>query len=182
MPMSTQTEIVHGVFIEVLETGVLIKGSDGIGKSALALELISRGHRLIADDAPEFHSTPHSTVIGTCPPLLQDFIAVSGLGVLNVPAMFGANAVKKAARLQLLISLVPQHLFKMVDDEQLRGSLHQQSVLGVAIPQINLPIMPGQNMAVMVEIAVRNYTLRIDGYNAAEIFINRQQAFLEGNR
>ncbi|HHL45154.1 MAG TPA: hypothetical protein ENJ24_01135 [Gammaproteobacteria bacterium] len=180
--MRSQTETLHGVFIEVLDLGVLLEGPSGIGKSGLALELVSRGHKLIADDAPEFHRCSSTTVSGTCPAPLQDFIAVFGLGVLNIPAMFGADAVKKTSQLQLLISLVPANHFKLTEDGRLKGSLYQRSVLGVEISAIKLPVTAEHNMAIMVENAIRNHKLRVAGYNAAEEFINNQRFFLGGDR
>ncbi len=180
--MPGRTEILHGVFVEILDLGVLIEGPGGIGKSALALELISRGHKLIADDTPEFHCCSSTTVSGICPPPLQDFIAVFGLGVLNIPAMFGADAVKKSSRLQLLISLIPADRFKLEEDEHLKGSLRQRTVLGIEIPVVKLPVTPNHNMAVMVESAIRNHILCAGGYDAAEEFISRQQSFLRGDR
>ncbi len=180
--MPARTETLHGVFVEILNLGVLIEGPGGIGKSALALELVSRGHKLIADDAPEFHCCSSTTVSGVCPPPLQDFIAVSGLGVLNIPAMFGADAIKKSSRLRLMISLIPTDRFKLEGDEHLKGSLHQRTVLGIEIPAVKLPVAPGHNLAVMVENAIRNHILYAGGYNAAEEFISRQQSFLRGDR
>ncbi len=177
--MSAKTEIRHGVFMEILGLGILIEGSHEVGKSALALELVSRGHKLIADDAPEFYRSSTSAVIGRCPPPLQDFIEVFGLGVLNIPAMFGTDAIKKNSPLRLLISLIAADRFKRVGDEYLTGRWRQQTVLDVAIPAVELPVMPGQNMAVIVECAARNHSLRMTGYNASEAFINRQRSFLE---
>ncbi len=180
--MSAQTETLHGVFIEVLDRGVLLEGPSGIGKSALALELINRGHKLIADDAPEFYCCSSTTVSGICPAPLQDFIEVFGLGVLNIPAMFGADAVRKSSQLQLLISLVPATQFALMEDERLKGSLQHRAILGIGIPVVKLPVTREYNMAIMVESAVRNHILRAAGYNAAEDFISRQQFFLGGDR
>jgi len=172
--MSAEIETLHGVFVEVLGVGVLLGGSAGIGKSALALELVSRGHKLIADDAPEFRCSDCGTVNGSCPAILQDFLEVYGLGVLNIPAMFGVSAIKKSSQLQLLISLLPADQFQLDEDKRLHGNLHQQTVLGIDIPVIELPVLPERNIAIMVESVIRNHLLSMGGYSAAEQFINRQ--------
>lgn len=168
----------HGVFLEVNGIGVLLTGGSGVGKSELALELISRGHRLIADDAPEFARIAPDTLSGTCPPTIKHFLEVRGLGILNIQAMFGDSAIKDIKYLRLIV-----HLEKMTDEEihdidRLRGSHQKRNLLGVEIEQVTLPVAPGRNLAVLVEIAVRNHILALKGYNAAEEFIARQAEFV----
>ena len=167
--------IVHGVFLEVLSTGVLLTGESGTGKSELALELISRGHRLIADDAPEFARIAPDIINGTCPPLLQDFLEVRGLGVLNIRAMYGDSVIKNSKYLRLIIHLVtPQHEASTIQD---RLQINQQvrNILGLDVPVVTIPVAPGRNLAVLVEAAARNHLLRVNGYNAGEDLSARQQ-------
>lgn len=171
---------VHGVFIEVMGVGVLLTGAAGVGKSELALELVSRGHRLIADDAPEFSLVAPDTVEGSCPPALRDFMEVRGLGIVNVRALFGDSAVKPRRTLRLVISLEVMEDPQLLPDERLEGIRRTRDVLGVAIPEVGLPVAPGHNMAVLVESTVRNFILRMKGYDAAEEFAARQNRIMRG--
>jgi len=170
----------HGVFMEVMGLGVLLTGPSGVGKSELALELLSRGHRLVADDAPEFRRTAPDTVHGSCPPMLADFIEVRGLGILNVRAMYGNNAVMTHKRLHLIIRLQPPTengnvpAFDRLDTNQ-----RHRTMLEVDIPEVILPVAPGRDLAVIIEAAVRNHVLYLNGYNAAEDFIERQQQYID---
>ena len=158
----------HGVFIEVLGVGVLLCGPAGIGKSELALELISRGHRLIADDAPEFVLFDVDNVVGSCPETLRDFIEVRGLGIINVRSLFGDSAVKSHRSLRLIISLELADEKSFSPEQRLDGIHSQREVHGVNIPEMTLPVAPGHSMAVLVETMVRNFILRSKGYDAAE--------------
>jgi HPr kinase/phosphorylase len=166
--------IIHGVFLEVLGMGVLLIGDAGVGKSELALELIARGHRLIADDAPEFARTAPETLEGRCPPLLRDFLEVRGLGILNIRAMFGEGAVRETNELHLVINMCPLERIQLATIDRLRGSLSARSILGVAVPEITIPVAPGRNLAVLVESAVRNQILRQRGYDAGTDLMDRQ--------
>lgn len=172
---------VHGVFLEVHGTGVLLTGESGVGKSELALELISRGHRLIADDAPLFSRDDPYTLEGYCPPLLQDFLEVRGLGVLDIRRMYGDNAVKTSKLLRLIVHLVPQEQLELDPDARLEGHETQRVILGVGVPELRLPVAPGRNLAVMVEVAVRNHNLKRAGYNSASELSARLGSVLEGN-
>lgn len=165
----------HGVFLEVLGAGVLITGASGIGKSELALELISRGHRLIADDVTEFRRVDAEALRGTCPVALRDFLEVRGLGVLNIRAMFGDSAIKRAKNLRLIICLKQLAGDTLHDIDRLRGSRTTRQVLESVVPEITLPVAPGRNLAVLVEAAVRNHVLLLRGYDAPEDFITRQR-------
>jgi len=167
----------HGVFMEVMGTGVLITGESSIGKSELALELLTRGHRLIADDAPEFARLAPDTINGTCPEMLRDFIEVRGLGILNVRAMFGASAIKNNRNLRLIIVL--QDMDEAQEMDRLHGSMRNRSIMDVEIPEITLPVGPGRNLSVLVEAAVRNHILLTKGYDASKAFIERQRRRLE---
>ena len=165
----------HGTYLEVYSIGVLITGASGAGKSELALELISRGHRLIADDAPEFTLIAPDVLDGTCPEMLQDLLEVRGLGVLNVREMFGHTAVKKNKYLRLIVELRSiEELDVNRGLDRLHGLTSTRTVIDVAIPEITIPIAPGRNLAVLVEAAVRNHMLRAKGIDPAQTFIDRQ--------
>ncbi|MDH5436436.1 MAG: HPr(Ser) kinase/phosphatase [Gammaproteobacteria bacterium] len=169
----------HGVYMEVVGAGILITGESSIGKSELALELISRGHRLIADDAPLFYKIPPDTLNGVCPQVLQDFLEVRGLGILNIRAMFGDDAINKNKYLKLIIEL------KTMSDKELRnidrfgGNTSEQEILGIMVPKVTLPVAPGRNMAVLVENAARNQVLINRGYNASEDFQQKQSQHMQ---
>jgi len=176
-----QRATLHGVFMEVMGIGVLITGDPSIGKSELALELVSRGHRLVADDAPEFTQIAPDVLSGTCPELLRDFLEVRGLGILNIRALFGDSAIKQSKYLRLII-----HLQKMSEDDirgidRLRGNRRTREALGVEIPEVTLPVAPGRNLAVLVEAAARTHILAMKGYDASQVFIERQQKQIEKN-
>lgn len=175
--LAEQTTI-HGVFMEVLGIGVLLAGGSNVGKSELALDLITRGHRLVADDAPEFARIAPDILQGTCPPLLQGFIEVRGLGVLNIRSMYGDNAIKASKYLRLIINL--QHFRDLDIDaiDRLHGDIRSRNILGIEIPEITLPVAPGRNLAVLVEVAVRNHLLRMSGYNAGDDFARKQQRLI----
>lgn len=169
----------HGVFMEVFTIGVLITGSPGCGKSELALDLLTRGHRLIADDAPEFTQVSPEIIDGTCPEELQDCLEVRGLGVLNVRDMFGDSAVKSNKFLRLIIHLeVPHKPGSPQESDRLHGDTSSQTVLDLEIPRITLPVMAGRNLAVLTEAAVRDFMLKLKGYDAASAFIERHARLL----
>jgi len=168
----------HGVFMEVLGMGVLITGDPAVGKSELALELVSRGNRLVADDAPEFTRVAPDLVSGSCPPLLRDFLEVRGLGVLNIRAMFGDNAIKHDKYLRLIVHLQSMTEQELATMERLAARRETCEILGVPIPQVTIPVAPGRNLAILVEAAVRAHLLTLQGYNATEEFVARQQQAL----
>lgn len=174
MALPTSSMTLHGVFMEIMDTGVLLCGVSGIGKGELALELITRGHRLVADDAPEFRCDGDAVPEGICPPLLQDMLEVRGLGVLNIRALFGAHAVAPVAALALSIRLQNA----TPSQRALTPDYCNRRVLGHTLPEIVLPLLPGRNVALLVETLVRDFRLRRAGYNAAEDFTRRQCAHL----
>ncbi|MGB0134635.1 HPr(Ser) kinase/phosphatase [Dokdonella sp.] len=165
----------HGVLMEVNSIGVLITGESGTGKSELALELITRGHRLVADDAPEFTLIAPDVIDGTCPEMLRDLLEVRGLGVLNVREMFGHTAVKPSKYLRLIVHLQPMTQ-NGADDEMKRlyGDVGYREVLDVPIPQIVIPVASGRNIAVLAEAAVRSHMLKSKGLDPAQTFVDRQ--------
>ena len=170
----------HGVFMEIYSIGVLITGESGSGKSELALELVTRGHRLVADDAPEFTQIAPDVLDGTCPELLQDLLEVRGLGVLNIRQMFGDTAVKKNKYLRLIVHLTKPHLEPQAAGmERITGDLSVRRVLDLDVPQITLPVMPGRNLSVLTEAAARVHILRAKGVDPAAAFMARHSHFLE---
>lgn len=173
-------EVRHGVFMEILGIGVLISGASSVGKSEVALELISRGHRLIADDAPEFARIAPDIVRGHCPSLLQDLLEVRGLGVLNIRAMYGDSAIKGGKYLRLIIDLRDHGEPSPVPDDRLNGRRGEIDILGLRIPLISLPVAPGRNIAVMIEAAVRNHMLHMQGYIAGDDLRARQRRHMSG--
>ncbi len=172
----------HGVFPEVLGMGVLLTGDPAVGKSELALDLITRGSRLVADDAPEFTRIAPDIISGTCPPLLREFLEVRGLGILNIRAMFGDSSIKRTKYLRLIVHLKRMSAEQISGMDRLSGAHANRDVLGVSTPQVTVPVAPGRNLAVLVESAVRNHLLRLKGYDATEVLIERQQqAIIEQN-
>ncbi|HEX3096856.1 MAG TPA: HPr(Ser) kinase/phosphatase [Usitatibacter sp.] len=169
----------HGVMLDVLEIGVLITGESSIGKSELALELVSRGHGLVADDVVELQQIGPETIQGRCPPMLRDFLEVRGLGVLNIRSIFGETAVRPRKVLRLIV-----HLDTPVAGQEPRNRLATRSgtqdILGVEIPTVTLAVAPGRNLAVLVEAAVRNHILLTRGIDSTREFIARQEAAMRG--
>ena len=170
---------VHGVFMEIMAIGVLITGPSGIGKSELALELITRGHRLVADDAPTFSRLAPEIINGTCPEALRDFLEVRGLGIINIRRLYGNTAIKNNKYLRLIVRLEPLDKQQMLSIDRLEGSYRTKIILDTEIPEITIPVAPGRNLAVLLECAARNYSLRMGGYNASTEFINNQRQIIE---
>ncbi|RNF86042.1 HPr(Ser) kinase/phosphatase [Montanilutibacter psychrotolerans] len=170
----------HGVFMEIYSIGVLITGESGSGKSELALELVTRGHRLVADDAPEFTQIAPDVLDGTCPEMLQDLLEVRGLGVLNIRQMFGDTAVKNNKYLRLIVHLTKPSVDALpAGIERLTGDNTMRRVLDLDVPMTTLPVMPGRNLAVLAEAATRLHSLRMKGLDPAAAFIARHSNFLE---
>ena len=165
----------HGVFMEVFSVGVLITGESGSGKSELALELITRGHRLVADDATEFTLIAPDVIDGACPDLLQDLLEVRGLGVLNVREMFGHMSVKPSKYLRLVIHLKPLRDGEDIDAmTRLTGDIGHRKIFDVEVPMITIPVASGRNLSVLVEAAVRSHALKSQGIDPAQTFMDRQ--------
>ncbi|NND90407.1 MAG: HPr(Ser) kinase/phosphatase [Granulosicoccus sp.] len=176
-----EREIIHGVMMDVHGTGVLITGDASVGKSELALELISRGHILVADDAPEFTRIAPGTLECQCPPLLQDFLEVRGLGVLNIALMYGDAHTRSRKILRCIVHLKPvsgedfgEELAAIAGD-RISEPAGTRLVLGVNVPKRTIPVAPGRNMAVLVEAAVRDQILRAGGYSASKDLVSKQE-------
>lgn len=169
----------HGVFMEIFSIGVLVTGESGVGKSELALELISRGHRLVADDAPEFTQIAPDVLDGTCPEMLQDMLEVRGLGVMNIRQMFGDTAVKRNKYLRLIVQLVKAADGSANAMSRLTGeSPAPARVLDLEVPVFQLPVAAGRNLAVLTEAAVRLHLLRVKGLDPAAAFLARHASLL----
>lgn len=171
--------IVHGVFMEVLDLGVLLSGASGMGKSELALELINRGHRLVADDSPIFARFAPDILTGSCPPILQDFLEVRGLGIINVRKMFGDTAVKDKKQLHLIVNVIDISDEQMHSIDRLQGLHKSRELLQVSVPEVTLPAGPGRSLSILVEAAVRNQVLKQGGYHANVDFDTRHRLLLE---
>jgi HPr kinase/phosphorylase len=169
----------HGVMLDVLEIGVLITGDSSIGKSELALELISRGHGLVADDVVELQQIGPDTIQARCPPMLRDFLEVRGLGVLNIRSIFGETAVRPRKALRLIVQLEPYEP-GVEPKDRLASRAGTQDILGVEIPTVALAVAPGRNLAVLVEAAVRNHILITRGIDSTADFIKRQEEAMRG--
>lgn len=161
--------------MDVSGIGVLLKGKSGIGKSEMALSLINRGHRLIADDAVDIKQVGPETLVGSCPPLLQDFLEVRGVGILNIRVMFGDNAIKDSKRLQLIVNMAIFSEEALSDIDRLHGLYRTEWILGIAVPEVTIPVAPGRNLSVLIEAAVRNQVLKHNGYDASLEFIAKQE-------
>jgi HPr kinase/phosphorylase len=170
----------HGVFMDVLGLGVLITGESGVGKSELGLELISRGHGLVADDVVEI-SRVDTVLEGRCPSMLKDFLEVRGLGVLNIRTIFGETAVRPKMSLRLVVHLSRPSQAHANQVERL--PLHElaEDILGITVRKVLIPVAAGRNLAVLIEAAVRNYILQLRGYNSTVEFLARQQAEIGKN-
>ncbi len=174
-----ESTTLHGVFLDVLELGVLIMGASAIGKSELALELISRGHGLIADDIVELYRISPDTLEGRCPAVLRDFLEVRGIGILNIRTIFGETAVRPRKSLKLIVHLEDHSNERFSDLDRLQVNATYQEVIGVPIRKVTIPVAAGRNLAVLVEAAVRNFVLNLRGIDSTKEFIERQQRLME---
>ncbi|MEK8132549.1 HPr(Ser) kinase/phosphatase [Paenibacillus filicis] len=162
---------IHGVLVDVYGIGMLISGSSGIGKSETALELVKRGHRLIADDAVEIRQTADHTLIGNAPELIRYLLEIRGIGIINVMTLFGAGAVRTAKKISVVCKLENWQQDKQYD----RLGLDEETtrIIDTDIPLVTIPVRPGRNLAVIIEVAAMNYRLKRMGYNAALQFTNK---------
>jgi len=171
--LAESTEL-HGVFMDVLGLGVLITGESGVGKSELGLELISRGHGLVADDVVEVSRIADGALEGRCPPMLKDFIEVRGLGLLNIRTIFGETAVRRKMKLRLVAHLARLPANSRDPTERLPLSELSEPILGVTVRKVIIPVAAGRNLAVLVEAAVRNEILKLRGIDSMAEFLARQ--------
>ncbi|MCW5670278.1 MAG: HPr kinase/phosphorylase [Hydrogenophaga sp.] len=165
----------HGVFMDILGMGVLITGESGLGKSELGLELISRGHGLVADDAVDLYRINQTSIEGRCPELLQNLLEVRGIGLLDIKAIFGETAVRRKMRLSLIVHLVRRETMER-DYERMPHEPLYQDVLGVPVRKAVIQVVAGRNIAVLVEAAVRNTILQLRGIDTYQEFVSRHRA------
>jgi HPr kinase/phosphorylase len=158
-------QVIHGVLMDILSLGVLITGDSGIGKSECALDLVVRGHRLVADDAVEVRRRGETDLIGTCPELTRHHMEVRGLGVINIRDLFGIAATRMSKRMELVVQLERWDTGRDYDRLGLEENVWE--LFGVKIPLLHMPVAPGRNLAILVEVAARNQLLRARGLNAA---------------
>ena len=165
----------HGVLVEIYGEGILINGDSGIGKSETAIELVKRGHRLIADDAVEIKKVSPHELVGSAPPVLKRYIELRGIGVINVAKLFGMGAVKESSNIDLIINMVPWRDGEAYD--RLGMETQYTEILDVKVPSITVPITPGRNLAVIFEVAAMNNRQKRMGYNAAVEFTEQMSKY-----
>jgi HPr kinase/phosphorylase len=163
--------VVHGVLMDILGLGVLIVGESGIGKSECALDLVVRGHRLVADDAVELRARAESFLIGNCPELTRHHMEIRGLGLINVQDLFGVASTRRSKRVELVVQMERWDPAREYDRLGL-DEAHYES-LGIRVPMIRMPVAPGRNLAILVEVAARNQLLRHGGLNSARRLADR---------
>ncbi len=168
--------VVHGVLMDILGLGVLIVGESGIGKSECALDLVVRGHRLVADDTVELRARADSYLMGNCPELTRHHMEIRGLGLINVQDLFGVASTRRSKRVELVIQLERWDPAREYDRLGLDETHHE--MLGVRVPMVRMPVAPGRNLAILVEVAARNQLLRNGGLNAARRLVDRLDARL----
>jgi len=168
---------IHGVLVDIYGVGVLITGQSGVGKSETALELVKRGHRLVADDSVEIRQEDYDTLIGNSPPLIEHLLEIRGLGIINVMTLFGAGAVRNFKKISMIINLELWDQKKQYD----RLGLEDETIkiMDVDIPKATIPVRPGRNLAVIIEVAAMNFRLKRMGVNTAEEFSERLTSMIE---
>ena len=170
---------VHGVLVEIYGEGVLLTGDSGIGKSETALELIKRGHRLIADDAVEIKKVGRDRLVGDAPEMIRYYMELRGIGVVNVRRIYGIGAVKPESGIDLVVHLEPWEEGKAYD--RLGLTSETEDILGVEVPRVTIPVRPGRNLAVILELAAMNNRQKKMGYNAAEALTAAHDAAIDGS-
>lgn len=170
----------HGVLVDVYGAGVFLMGESGIGKSETSLELVKRGHRLVADDAVEIKKVADNRLIGESPELIRHFMEIRGIGIIDIKSMYGVGSVINNKPLDIVIYLEFWDNEKEYD--RLGLTEEYMEILGVELPRIVIPVRPGRNLAIIVEIAARNWRLRQMGYNAAQELDNRLNALIQSNK
>jgi HPr kinase/phosphorylase len=168
----------HGVFMDILGVGLMITGESGLGKSELGLELISRGHGLVADDAVDLYRINQTAIEGRCPELLQNLLEVRGIGLLDIKAIFGETAVRRKMRLKLIVHLVRRETLER-EYERIPYEPLTQDVLGIPVRKVIIQVVAGRNIAVLVEAAVRNVILQLRGIDTYQEFVERHRQAME---
>ncbi len=176
--MLAKRETIHGVLIDVHGVGVLLTGDSGVGKSESALELIKRGHQLVADDVVEVVRVTENRLTGEAPEMVRYFMEIRGIGIIDIRAMYGIGSVIRTKTIDIVIHL--EHWVKEREYDRLGLVEEYTEILDVKVPRILLPVKPGRNLAIVVEVAARNYQLRRLGYNAAESLDNRLMDMAKG--
>jgi HPr kinase/phosphorylase len=173
------TTTIHGVLVDIYGIGILISGTSGIGKSETALELVKRGHRLIADDAVEIRQSAPNILVGNAPELIKHLLEIRGVGIINVMTLFGAGAIRNNTRISVVINLEIWQQDKQYD----RLGLDEETtrIIDTDVPLVTIPVRPGRNLAVIVEVAAMNFRLKRMGYNAAQQFTNKLTETLAGD-
>ncbi|HJV16543.1 MAG TPA: HPr(Ser) kinase/phosphatase [Bacillales bacterium] len=171
------TTAAHGVLVDIYGVGVLIIGKSGVGKSETALELVKRGHRLVADDCVEIHQTDHDTLVGTSPELIEHLLEIRGLGIINVMTLFGAGAVRSNKKISLVINLEIWDAKRQYD--RLGLDEEKMKIIDTEIQKLTIPVRPGRNLAVIIEVAAMNFRLKRMGVNAAQQFTERLTDVIE---
>ena len=161
----------HGVLVEVYGEGILLLGDSGVGKSETAIELLKRGHRLIADDAVEIKRVSATTLVGCAPEIIRHYVELRGIGIVDVRRLFGMGAVKETEKIDMVINLEPWENGKMYDRLGLDDETTE--ILGINVPSIVLPVCPGRNLSVVIEVAAMNNRQKRMGYNTAKEFNKR---------
>ena len=164
----------HGVLVEVYGEGILLLGDSGVGKSETAIELVKRGHRLIADDAVEIKRVSAKSLVGQAPEIIRHYVELRGIGVVDVRRLFGMGAVKNTEKIDLVINLEPWVQGKMYD--RLGLDEEKTEILGISLPSITIPVRPGRNLSIIIEVAAMNNRQKKMGYNTAEEFNKRIMA------
>ena len=170
----------HGVFLEVFGMGVLITGTSGVGKSETALELIQRGHRLIADDRVEFYMIDELTLIGEAPEILQNLLEIRRLGIVDVMSLYGVSAIVRSKSLELIIEMVLDD--GQIEYDRLGSKQEYERIFDVQIPRIRIPVKSGRNLAAIIEAAAMNFRATQMGYDATESFNQKLDALIRANR
>jgi HPr kinase/phosphorylase len=171
-------DTLHGVLMDILGLGVLVMGESGIGKSECALDLVVRGHRLVADDAVQVRRRAETVLIGTCPDLTRHHMEIRGIGVINIRDMFGVASTRRSKRIELVVLLERWEPGR--EYERLGIDESSFEILGVSVPMVCMPVAPGRNLAILVEVAARNQLLRVRGQFAARKLVERTDRALRG--
>ncbi|MCT6924626.1 HPr(Ser) kinase/phosphatase [Metasolibacillus sp.] len=173
------TTAIHGVLVDIYGIGVLILGKSGVGKSETALELVKKGHRLVADDSVEIRQESENMIIGSPPPLLEHLLEIRGIGIINIMTLFGASAIRPYKRITLVVELENWDPNKSYD--RLGLDEEKMKIIDTELTKLTIPVQPGRNVSVIIEVAAMNYRLKRMGVNAAEEFSRRLDAVIASN-